>query len=755
MKQSLSPLLFILLLSLSVKCFSQFKGKIISSETGEPVSFATIKVDSSMQVILSGTDGKFEIPGQDKSEIKINISHLGFKSASFKLEKSQFNLVPMETDYTLLGEVEVTATRFTGSLRSSAGSITLIPPVSLNENLSPTLDDILNSSPGVFMSGGTLSTNRLIIRGIGSRNPYGTNRIRIYYDEIPVTAIDGTSSPENFNPDDLERIEILRGPSSALYGAGLGGTIVIKPTYPYGESFKVSMKNELRSWRGYSGSVNASGRKNNTSFLINGRYVTGDGYRQNNEYDRHDFLLSSRQTNEKLTLNFLLKYIDVKAGIPSSLNREDYINNPRKAADSWQEVKGFENYRRAYGAVRLNYDLLNRIRSKSIMFSIIGDTYESRPFNIYDAQQAGVGIRQIFEYELPVVRFEGGFELIEEKNAWDIFETNSGIKGERTNAIDEDRHYFASFLHSQIKLGTRLKIEPAISLTSIRYRLNDVFENDEDLSGDYKYDPVLSPRIGINYRLKSGMSLYSSAGHGFSPPSLEETLLPEGESNTALKPESGWSFDLGVRGMQLNQKLYFDLGLYYLSLKDLLVTKRLSEERFMGINAGKTEHFGIELFLQYKILNTENSGLHKLIFTSSQTFSVNRFLDFTDDENDYSGMELPGIPKYIMTYGLDYIFKAKWSLNLNYKMYGKQFMNDANNETYTGHELLNIKAGYNDLKAGNRLSIDFYAGIRNALNEKYASMILVNAPSFGGSRPRYYYPGNPVNYIAGIKFHFQ
>jgi iron complex outermembrane receptor protein len=134
-------------------------------------------------------------------------------------------------------------------------------------------------------------------------------------------------------------------------------------------------------------------------------------------------------------------------------------------------------------------------------------------------------------------------------------------------------------------------------------------------------------------------------------------------------------------------------------------------------------------------------------------YSVNTFLDFVDDDVDYSGKNLPGIPTVSLNYSLEYSRMGKWNLIARYRFYGKQYMNDANTEIYTGHQLVDLRLGYKRLKISDLFSLEFYMGIRNLLNKDYASMILVNAPSFGGSAPRYYYPGNPRNYIVGFKVH--
>src|SRR5690606_5515959 len=87
----------------------------------------------------------------------------------------------------------------------------------------------LNQIPGVYILSGAISTNRVTIRGVGARTPYGSDKVRLYFDGIPVT--DGTvfSSLENFDPENLNSIEVIKGPKGTGYGTNLGGAILLNP----------------------------------------------------------------------------------------------------------------------------------------------------------------------------------------------------------------------------------------------------------------------------------------------------------------------------------------------------------------------------------------------------------------------------------------------------------------------------------------------------------------------------------------------
>ncbi len=111
-------------------------------------------------------------------------------------------------------------------------TIATINQADINQLTAPTIEPLLNATPGLWMQSGALNTNRISIRGVGYREPFATTGIKIYLDEIPLTNGVGESSIEDIHPHILSGIDIWRGPSSALWGSGLGGMIHLKSQVP-------------------------------------------------------------------------------------------------------------------------------------------------------------------------------------------------------------------------------------------------------------------------------------------------------------------------------------------------------------------------------------------------------------------------------------------------------------------------------------------------------------------------------------------
>lgn len=654
-----------------------------------------------------------------------------------------------------LDEVAVSVLPFKQSYMQSAGAVFTLNPSDLSQHLLVNTTALMNLVPGVYMASGTHSTNRLIIRGIGSRTPYNTNRIRAYLDDIPLTSGDGVSTLEDQDRLAIGRIEVLKGPASSLYGSGLGGVVRLQSPYPLEDGLSAGLSAEVGSFGTtlYGGTLSCKNEKVALNLGIS--HSSSEGYRDNSTYRRNNGFMNMKLFGQKNTLSLTLSMVDLFARIPSSLNEEDYVKEPWKAGGSWGEVKGYEEYFRMLGGLSLESRPDKNTLNKLVVFSTYADPYESRPFNILDDRSINLGFRELFQYELKSWKLNLGMEYFHEWVDWKIYDTNEGARGALMTHQDEIRKYMNAFAMVQWRPHEKVFIDGGLNLNLLYYGLETLFRQDSsDQSGHYRYKPVLSPRIGGSYNILESHYLYASVGHGFSAPSLEETLLPEGTVNTRLRPETGWNFDMGARGILLDGKIHYDATFYTIILNDLLVTERIAEDIFTGANAGKALNMGFELWGEYTVVKPTKAIPFELKAAISYTLSRNRFTNFVDEGINYSGFDLPGIPSSI----LNTILTTGWQpleIKLHYHYSGRQWMDDLNSIEYAGHQLLHLQASWEFCKKEERFSLKLAGGIRNIFNASYSSMILVNAPSFGGSAPRYYYPGNPRQFHLGISLQFK
>jgi iron complex outermembrane recepter protein len=645
-----------------------------------------------------------------------------------------------------IDEVTVTAFRTPYNLFNTPAPINLIIPLQLETGSSFTPVEALNQVPGVLMHHGTISTNRLTIRGIGSRTPYSTNKIKAYFGEIPLTSGDGETTLEDLENSSIQRVEIIKGPSSSLYGAGLGGTILFHPKSVRNDF--VRYQTTIASFDTYKNTLMAGVKQNKLNIFALGSVLNSQGFRENNATNRANLMLhSGYSVSEKVNLEALIKLTKMKAFIPSSINLSTFLESPEKAAANWKGIQGYEAYTK--GQMGLSMNILPTQQSKISLaaFGSFRDADEPRPFNLLLENSHYLGWRGYYqrtiEGETAKITFSSGLEFFRENYNWSTWSNDN--PDEILSDNNENRSYENLFVQMESNFQEKLFLSAGINGNLTRFDYTDNFQADGDKSGKRSYKPVLSPRVGANYQVSGTISLFGNVSHGFSTPSFEETLLPAGQINPDIKPESGWNLEGGMRA-DWNNRLRATVSYYRIYIKNLLVARRTGEDAYVGVNAGKSLHPGLEAEMRWVVLNP--GSYPSLTLNGNATLANYHFQDFVDGDNDYSGNLLPGTTRTTWLLSGDFQPTKNLGIRAWHRFTGKMPVNDANSAFTDPYGISNIEFKY----TGNRgpLHIEIKAGVQNVFDINYAAMLAVNAPAFGSAQPRYYYPGNPRNYFVSV-----
>jgi len=752
-------LAFIFLLCFGNIYSQTIEGKILNATSLQPVENSTIFNLASEVIAVSNSKGEFGIKAE-KFPVMLHISADGFADQQVEVINSDQKIkIYLIASSEVLSEVIIRSTIIPGKLQKIPVSVSVISSEDLKRIDAGNLSQAFNNVPGIYVNQGALNTTKLNVRGIGARSQYSTNRIQAYFNEIPLTTAEGELTLDDIDLESLSRIEIIKGPTSSVYGAGLGGVINLYSAEADVDKTEVSVSSLFGSFRMLKKTFSASHGTANSSLFANYSEMQSDGFRDNGDYKRKSALIHAKlQTAKGNSLSFLGNFTKLKAFIPSSLNEEDFRNNPSAAASNWENSKGFESYDRGLLGVSYQHYFSSHFSNTTGIYMHFRNAYEPRPFDILKEEQVSAGARTKFNLETSLLRLPSkisfGAEYYREwyasgtfENLYRQFENLGSVLGESLSNNEQDRNYANLFGQVNLEISEKIKIETGFNFNTTRYSLTDLFVQDEtDQTGDYRFKTIFSPRLGITYEVANGKNLYTSISHGFSTPTVAETLTPEGQINTNLKPETGINYELGFKGNWLNNALYTEAALYSVQIDNLLVAQRLAEDRYVGINAGKTNHNGIELLASYRF-----KLFSKIILKpyANAAFNFFEFEEFLNRDQDFSGNKLPGVPRSTTNLGLDVKFENNLSFYSNLLAVGKIPLNDANSIFTDNYKVFNIKAAY-DWELFKDLKIRFSGGINNVFNEKYAASVLPNAVGFGGTAPRYYYPGNPRNYYGEV-----
>jgi iron complex outermembrane receptor protein len=614
------------------------------------------------------------------------------------------------------------------------------------------LDESLATVPGLFFQNryNFAQDLRIAIRGFGARANFGIRGIRLFADDIPLTLPDGQGSVDAIDLGSADRIEVIRGPFSAVYGAASGGVIHIR-TEDGEEPPFVSGRLNAGSY-GY-GQIQAQtgGLRGGLNWLANVSTTRLDGYRQHARYDSDLFNGKFRYDFEsEASLTVVMNAVDSpQAEDPGALNAREVEQDRRQAAprnllfDAGealdQQSLGLA-FRKAFGGGR---ELMLR------NYHVRRDFSNRLPFDVNSNGQGGsVALERAFSglggsYAWEAVlgsslnRLIVGFDFDAQRDLRRRFANNQGSIGQLTTEQDEDVTAAGLYLQDVVELGDALRLTLGGRVDRVTYEIsNRISENG---SGKRRFTEF-SPMAGLNWSLGPGLNLYGNLSQSFDPPATTELANPEGPTgfNPELEPQTATNFEMGIKGFA-SDRVRYELALFLIDVTDEIVPFELegSGQSFFR-NAGSSSHDGMESSVTVRLA----PGLTGV---ASYTWSRFRYDRFAVDEDEvYDGNRIPGIPEHLFSLDLSWRGDSGLFAGFDLLYAGSFYADDANSVKAGDYMVSNLRLGYRWASGG--WSLEPFVGVNNLLDEDYMANIRINA-SFG----RYFEPAPERNAYGGFE----
>ncbi len=389
-----------------------------------------------------------------------------------------------------------------------------ITPVMM-ERFSPAgLVDAVNQTPGVYIQSGAINTNRITIRGVGARTLYGTNKIRAYFNGIPITNGIGETAIDIYDPEDLENIEIIKGPKATEFGTNLGGTILLNPVQPARGEFDIRNNATMGSYGLFKNTTSANYAGDQLSVHLHYDHLQTDGFRENSDYNRNGWLLNANFiTDENSVISLLFQQINYFAHIASSISQTAFDEDPSQAASNWKNAKGYEDEKQTLVGLSYSRCYDESFRNTTSFFYSGVVHYEPRPFNILDENTSGYGVRTVFSKTVDlwsgkIAGLHFGGEWYADQYDWktieNLYEENNGkgsLEGELLSKNREFRDYLNAFVSASLPLTTKLTAQAGLNLNVTSYDYNDRLDpGPGGKSATRSFDPVPAPNLSLAYR---------------------------------------------------------------------------------------------------------------------------------------------------------------------------------------------------------------------------------------------------------------
>ena len=774
-------ILFLFLIFSVISSFAQtnLRGRVSDQQTGEALPGATIKIGKS--TATASEKGEFEIPMSPGNDMVI-ISFVGYETQKLKVTTNlKFLNIALSSSNTNLSTVTVTGYDNNRKLLETAGSIAVLKSKELQRGDNMDVMTAVNTIPGVKMEAYSAGNYRISIRGSLVNNPWGVRNVRIYWNDIPLSSPDGTAQKSiDFDPALIGSMEVLKGPSGSMYGAGNGGVLLVKNTQAnYGQNtIEAGYTGGSYGFSRFQASYKTAGDNFNLAAnVVSQRY---DGYRENNWGNKDVINLFSQYfPSEKRSLNFFVTHVTGSLGIAGGLTKAQADSIPRQAVqynkDNKISVKKYDATALGASQTYRFSDIFSNTTSVYGNFQTYDHPFGSSIYynGYFKESMVGYGARTKFVFSPRLGNIKSRFSVGGEyqyqhqfENTFTVVNDDPGTWPEAGALYQNDIVMSRSrmlFAQAEFDLPSKIFLTVGASYTRLSYDILDLFRDSAhvDYSGLLKFPVKISPRIGLVKEIGDNLAIHASMSYGYSPPPVWEINNYDGTLNKGIKPEDGKNYEVGLRGNVLKSRLNFDITAYQMFLKNAIVPIARPNGTTAYKNAGLTNQKGLELMLSYVVTNDQSSVVSLLKPWISYTYNNYKFKDYktqTFDWNSYSvvdadnsGKHVTGVVPNSIAAGVDVEARYGVYFNVLYYYYDKIPLNDANTYYSNAYSLLNIKLGYR-ISAG-RLGFDISAGVNNMTNTHYSSLILYNADA-NGVPPQFYNPSPGINYYGGLKIKY-
>ncbi len=657
---------------------------------------------------------------------------------------------------TELDEIIVTATRQDQSLADVSSAVSVVEKDAIQAGRQQLgLDESLTRVPGIFFQNRYNFTQdlRIAIRGFGARANFGIRGIKVLVDDLPATLADGQSGVDDIDIGSAGRIEIIRGPSSSLYGSASGGVMSLYtedgPDTPFAEARVTVGEYDHQKYQ-----LKFGGQTGKLNYLVNGSYLENDGYRDNSRVEHG--LVNSKfryefDADSDLTVIFNLVE-SPQADDAGGINQADVDADRRQAQPrNLSSNSGEELEQQKVGWIyRHRFDEQHEISVRNYYLWRDFQTYLPIGSHIRFVSDDGVvefdrfffggGAQYTYTGELfgRPNQFTAGFDIDIQEDDRQRYSNDAGIKGALSFDQLEEAEAYGFYIRNVLALTNVLQLTLGGRYDMVDLSVEDRFLANADQSGELDFDEF-SPSVGLTWSATDSVSFYFNFATGFETPTFTELANPARNLNVNLggfasvDAQNAESFEIGARGF-IGERVYFDIAGFIMEVEDEVVSVTNIGNRSFFENAD-TDRSGIEASFVVDIID----GLQ---LTASYTYSDFEFDSFPTNMAA-EGEMLPGIPENQFFAELAYNHDSGFYLSWDILAVDDLAVNNTNSVISDSYEVSNLRAGHRLQMAGFELSP--FIGINNLFDTKYMSNLRLNG--FGG---RVFEPAPTLNVYGGV-----
>jgi iron complex outermembrane receptor protein len=665
----------------------------------------------------------------------------------------------------VLDTVVVTATRIAEDSRDLPVSVDRIDAQTIRTGqLQVNLSESLMTVPGVSAQNrqNYAQDLQLSVRGFGARSSFGVRGVRLYSDGIPGTMPDGQGQFSQFDLSSADRIEVLRGPFSALYGNSSGGVISIftedaKPGYLLGAAAEYGTFDTQRY------DIKTTGDNGLVNYVIDSSHFQTDGYRVHSNAERNLFnAKASMSPSDSSKLTIVGNAVQSPfVQDPLGLTRAQVAANPTQAGVNAiayntrkslaQEQLGVVYDNRLSAADDVVASVYTGHRTTTQFQAIPQATQQAAPLypgGVIDLDRSYWGV----DLHVSDQRTVGGTPLllVAGVNYDDLAEARKGylnyngaqlgVEGALRRDEANNVYDFDQYLQAQWDPTDRLRLVAGVRNNFVEVTSHGHLAVLDAADSEVSYSAV-NPVAGVIYRMTSAINAYASYGKGFETPTLNDLAYRSVDGslpglNLGLKPARSNNYEVGIKSG--NDSVRANVAAFYIKTVDELAVLQNLGGRTVDQNIGETNRRGLELAVDAKWAGGFTA---QLAYTYIKAIVAQQYFTcITAPCNPLANPTGPPPPNYLPVNEGNFLpALARNSLYVgvtwNYAPLGfsttletigrsKIYADDRNTDAAASYWIANLRAGFEQQTTHWRFSE--FARLDNLANRAYVGTVIVN-----------------------------
>lgn len=671
---------------------------------------------------------------------------------------------------THLDEAVVTATRTERSTAEVPAGVSVVTKEDIKNKRMFGMKEALSGISGLqseTKNGGYDS--RLIIRGAGLKARYGVREIMVLLDGVPITDPDGLSRFDFIDTQMVERIEVLKGPNSTLYGANAtGGVVNIITRNPFEEIIGGRVGYGSDNTQMYNALY--GNKLGNTYFSISGSRRSSESWREWNTFETNqgNFKIGTL-IDEKTTVEAAVNYSEANIRLPGTLTEQQFEQDiSQLTSEPWRHSGRYSHA--WFTSLRAKREVGDLEIKPTLYFQKWDHLHPVTGFindggaNIYgadlqaDLKHSVASVRGLFtlgaNFQLDDTNSEkfayGDYAGLGGHSTGRLLYTLSDTRGALAEVDDDTTTKWGVYAQESIRPSDQWILDLGIRYDRVdfdmhdqkyldfNYGTNTYVPSTELFARKLSFDSV-SPRFGLVYKLTDALHAYGNAASGFqTPQSSELTVNPE------LSSSKTYNYETGLKGRFAGGHT-FDLALYYIDVKNEIIQSVSAGNVTTYSNAGKTRKKGIEF-------DGKVQAARGLFLGGAYSYSEFVFAEFIEPVRqgatyvyfDRSGNHLPYIPRNQYSLYAFYKHSSGFKAKIDTTTWGEYYVDNANSEKYKGYDFITSA-----LVGFERKNLDITIDVANVFDKKYA--MEVSKSSTGALQ---YRPGAPITWMARVSYYF-